>query len=98
MRCRSHPPTMPRSPSCTFSKTAGTRGSWKKNSDNAGVPPQTDCASSRNSSRRHYTARFGKLYQKILQFAAEAQPDLIITGARGRHALDLAVFVPLPIA
>jgi nucleotide-binding universal stress UspA family protein len=36
--------------------------------------------------------RIGKAYQQIIQLALESQTDLIITGVRGRHALDLAVF------
>jgi len=36
--------------------------------------------------------RVGKAYQQIIQFALEAQTDLIIMGVSGRNALDLAVF------
>jgi nucleotide-binding universal stress UspA family protein len=36
--------------------------------------------------------RIGKAYQQIIELALESQTDLIITGVRGRHALDLAVF------
>lgn len=36
--------------------------------------------------------RIGKAYQQIIQLALESQTDLIITGVRGRNALDLAIF------
>jgi nucleotide-binding universal stress UspA family protein len=36
--------------------------------------------------------RTGKPYQKIVQFAEEAQTDLMTMGVRGRGALDIAVF------
>jgi nucleotide-binding universal stress UspA family protein len=34
----------------------------------------------------------GKPYREIIQFAEEAQIDLVTMGVRGRGALDLAVF------
>ena len=41
----------------------------------------------------HLEVRLGKkAYKEILDLAAERQLDLIITGVRGRNALDLAVF------
>jgi nucleotide-binding universal stress UspA family protein len=36
--------------------------------------------------------RLGKPYQEIVQLATESQTDLIVVGARGRGALDWAVF------
>jgi nucleotide-binding universal stress UspA family protein len=36
--------------------------------------------------------RIGKPYREIIQLALEAQTDLVTMGARGRGALDLAVF------
>src|SRR5208337_262575 len=36
--------------------------------------------------------RIGKAYQQIIELALESRTDLVITGVRGRHALDLAVF------
>jgi len=36
--------------------------------------------------------RIGKPYRQILQFALEAQIDMVTMGVRGRGALDLAVF------
>jgi nucleotide-binding universal stress UspA family protein len=48
--------------------------------------------SARSSTKIHFAMRLGKAYSEILQFASEAQSDLIVTGVRGRHALDLAVF------
>ena len=36
--------------------------------------------------------RIGKPYQQIIQLALEAQTDLVIMGARGRGALDTAIF------
>jgi nucleotide-binding universal stress UspA family protein len=51
------------------------------------IPPPA-----RASARTHIEVRLGKAYQEILKFASEAQADLIVTGVRGRHSLDLAVF------
>jgi nucleotide-binding universal stress UspA family protein len=34
----------------------------------------------------------GKPYREIIQFAEEAQIDLVTMGVRGRGVLDLAVF------
>jgi nucleotide-binding universal stress UspA family protein len=36
--------------------------------------------------------RTGKPYQQIIQFAQEAQIDMVSMGVRGRGALDVAVF------
>jgi nucleotide-binding universal stress UspA family protein len=36
--------------------------------------------------------RIGKPYQQIIQFAQEAQIDMVSMGVRGRGALDIAVF------
>jgi len=36
--------------------------------------------------------RIGKPYHQIIQFAQEAQIDLVTIGVRGRGALDIAVF------
>ena len=36
--------------------------------------------------------RIGKPYQQIIQFAQEAQIDMVTMGVRGRGALDIAVF------
>ena len=36
--------------------------------------------------------RIGKPYRQIIQFALEAQIDLVAMGVRGRGSLDLAVF------
>jgi nucleotide-binding universal stress UspA family protein len=38
------------------------------------------------------TVRIGKPYRQIIQFALEAQTDLVTMAVRGRGALDLAVF------
>jgi len=40
--------------------------------------------------------RIGKAYQQIIELALESRIDLIVTGVRGRHALDLAVFGSTP--
>jgi nucleotide-binding universal stress UspA family protein len=39
-----------------------------------------------------FVVRVGTAHLEILQFASEVHSDLIVTGVRGRHALDLAVF------
>ena len=36
--------------------------------------------------------RAGKAYQEIVQYAEEAESDLIVMGVRGRNAVDLALF------
>ncbi len=36
--------------------------------------------------------RAGKAYQEIIQYATEAQSDLIVMGVRGRMAVDIALF------
>jgi nucleotide-binding universal stress UspA family protein len=36
--------------------------------------------------------RIGKTYQEITHLALEAQTDLVIMGARGGNALDVALF------
>jgi nucleotide-binding universal stress UspA family protein len=51
------------------------------------IPPAT-----KGSTKTHFAVRQGKAYPEILQFASEVQSDVIVTGVRGRHALDLAVF------
>ncbi len=51
------------------------------------IPPPV-----RGSTRAQLAVRRGKAYVEILQFASEAQSDVIVTGVHGRHALDLAVF------
>ena len=38
------------------------------------------------------TVRMGKPYKEIIQFALEAQTNLVTIGARGRGTLDSAVF------
>ena len=47
-------------------------------------------------AREAYTGkvmvRIGKPYEQIIQFALEAQTDLVIMGVRGRGALDAALF------
>lgn len=44
------------------------------------------------SPKIHLQVRLGKAYNEILQSASEAPSDLIVTGVRGRHSLELAVF------
>jgi nucleotide-binding universal stress UspA family protein len=51
------------------------------------IPPEA-----RKNGMTKAAVRIGKAYQQIIEFAVESQTDLIITGVRGRHALDLAVF------
>jgi nucleotide-binding universal stress UspA family protein len=51
------------------------------------IPP-----ASCSSANIHLSVRLGRAYQEILQYASEAQSDVIVAGVRGRHALDLAVF------
>ncbi|PSH05576.1 MAG: hypothetical protein CXZ00_00025 [Acidobacteria bacterium] len=36
--------------------------------------------------------RVGKPYVQIIEFALEAQADMVIMGVRGRDALDTALF------
>ena len=43
-------------------------------------------------ARVHLEVRLGKPYREILDLAAQAQSDLIVTGVRGRNSLDLAVY------
>ena len=51
------------------------------------IPPE------RSKALKIKTAvRIGKPYQQIIQFAEEAQIDLVTMGVRGRGALDIAVF------
>ena len=49
-------------------------------------------ASTLPSTRVHTEVRLGRAYREILNFAAQSQTDLIVTGMRGRNSLDLAVF------
>lgn len=46
----------------------------------------------RNPLKMKVTVRVGKPYQEIVQFAQEAQVDMVVMGVHGRGALDLAVF------
>jgi nucleotide-binding universal stress UspA family protein len=46
----------------------------------------------RSSIRIHLEIRVGRAYREILQFASEAESDLIVAGVRGRQTLDRAVF------
>jgi nucleotide-binding universal stress UspA family protein len=43
-------------------------------------------------ARVHLDVRLGKPYHEILNFAAENQSDLIVTGVQGRNSLAMAVF------
>ena len=51
------------------------------------IPPE-----GRKTLKIKTAVRIGKPYPQIIQFAQEAQIDLVIMGVRGRGALDLAVF------
>jgi nucleotide-binding universal stress UspA family protein len=51
------------------------------------LPPEK-----RKSLKVKTVVRIGKAYQQIIQFAEEAQTDLMTMGVRGRGALDIAVF------
>jgi nucleotide-binding universal stress UspA family protein len=51
------------------------------------LPPER-----RKSLKVKTAVRIGKAYQQIIQFAGEAQTDLMTMGVRGRGALDIAVF------
>jgi nucleotide-binding universal stress UspA family protein len=44
------------------------------------------------STKARLEVRLGRAYQEILKLASEMQADLIVTGVRGRHSLDLAAF------
>ena len=44
------------------------------------------------AAKVHLEVRLGKAYREIVNFAAQDQSDLIVTGARGRNSMDLAVF------
>jgi nucleotide-binding universal stress UspA family protein len=46
----------------------------------------------RNSATVVPVVRTGKPYEQIIEYAAQAQTDLIVMGVRGRNALDLALF------
>jgi nucleotide-binding universal stress UspA family protein len=46
----------------------------------------------RSNCKTKTLVRIGKPYQQILELALESRTDLIVMGARGRNALDLAVF------
>lgn len=49
-------------------------------------------AEERNKLKIKTTVRIGKPYQQIIQFAQEAQIDMVAMGVSGRGALDRAVF------
>jgi nucleotide-binding universal stress UspA family protein len=51
------------------------------------IPPER-----RKALKIKTAVRIGKPYQQIIQFAQEAQIDLVTMGVRGRGALDIAVF------
>jgi nucleotide-binding universal stress UspA family protein len=51
------------------------------------IPPE-----SRKALKINTAVRIDKPYQQIIQFAQEAQIDLVTMGVRGRGALDIAVF------
>jgi len=51
------------------------------------IPPDV-----RKTCKIKTVVRIGKPYQEIIQFALEAQTDLVAMGVRGRGALDRAVF------
>lgn len=46
----------------------------------------------RKTLKTKTAVRIGKPYQQIIQFAQEAQTDLLTMGVRGRGTLDIAVF------
>jgi nucleotide-binding universal stress UspA family protein len=46
----------------------------------------------RNTLKIKTAVRIGEPYQQIIQFAQEAQIDMVSLGVRGRGALDIAVF------
>jgi nucleotide-binding universal stress UspA family protein len=49
-------------------------------------------AERRKAGKIKTTVRIGKPYQQMIQFALEAQADLLTVAVRARGALDLAVF------
>ena len=51
------------------------------------IPPEGP-----NTLKIKTAVRIGKPYRQIIQFALEAQIDMVTMGVRGRGALDLAVF------
>jgi nucleotide-binding universal stress UspA family protein len=51
------------------------------------IPPEV-----RKTRKIKTAVRIGKPYREIIQFAVEAQTDLVTMGVRGRGALDRAVF------
>jgi nucleotide-binding universal stress UspA family protein len=51
------------------------------------IPPER-----RKTLKIRTAVRVGKPYREIMQFALEAQTDMVTMGVRGRGALDLAVF------
>jgi nucleotide-binding universal stress UspA family protein len=51
------------------------------------IPPDA-----RKACRIKTMVRIGKPYREIIQFALEAQTDLVTMGVRGRGAVDRAVF------
>jgi nucleotide-binding universal stress UspA family protein len=71
------------------SGSADIAGETKTAEANLGklIPPATN-----SSIVTHLAVRQGNACQGILQFASQTQPDVIVTGVRGHHALELAVF------
>jgi nucleotide-binding universal stress UspA family protein len=51
------------------------------------IPP-----TGRKTQKIKTAVRVGRPYQQIIQFAQEAEIDLLCMGVRGRGALDIAVF------
>ena len=51
------------------------------------IPPEE-----RKTLKIKTAVRFGKPYEQIVQFAGDAQIDMVTMGVRGRGALDVAVF------
>jgi nucleotide-binding universal stress UspA family protein len=49
-------------------------------------------AGARKNGITKAAVRIGKAYQQIIEFALESRTDVVSMGARGRHALDLAIF------
>ena len=53
---------------------------------------QTIASEAREASIIKVMVRVGKPYQQIIQLALETQTDLVVMGARGRGALEAALF------
>ena len=51
------------------------------------IPPER-----RKTLKIKTAVRIGKPYEQIVQFAGDAQIDMVTMGVRGRGALDVAVF------